>query len=46
MSSPDLLAISLLVLWLLGWFLCLRMPALPEFTPMGQPWVSVLIPTR
>ena len=46
MPSPDLLAISLLVRWLLGWFLCLRMPALPELTPMGQPRVSVLIPAR
>lgn len=46
MPAPDLLAISLLVRWLLGWFLCLRMPALPELTPTGQPRVSVLIPAR
>jgi cellulose synthase/poly-beta-1,6-N-acetylglucosamine synthase-like glycosyltransferase len=46
MPPLDLLAISLLVRWLLGWFLCLRMPALPALTPQGQPRVSVLIPAR
>ena len=46
MPPLDLLAVSLLVRWLLGWLLCLRMPALPELTPQGQPRVSVLIPAR
>ena len=42
----DLLAISLLVRWLLGWALCLRMPRLPASRVQGQPTVSVLIPAR
>jgi glycosyltransferase involved in cell wall biosynthesis len=42
----DLLAISLLVRWLLGWALCLRMPRLPHARVQGQPSVSVLIPAR
>ena len=42
----DLLAISLLVRWLLGWALCLRMPRLPHSRVQGQPSVSVLIPAR
>lgn len=46
MPLPDLLAISLLVRWLLGWFLCLPMPALPSLVAEGQLRVSVLIPAR
>ena len=46
MPAPNLLALSLLVRWLLGWVLCLRMPALPALEPVGQPRVSVLIPAR
>lgn len=46
LPPPDPLALSLLVRWLLGWLLCLPMPALPELTPVGQPRVSVLIPAR
>ncbi|MEX0588270.1 MAG: glycosyltransferase family 2 protein [Cyanobium sp.] len=46
MPLPDLLAISLLVRWLLGWFLCLPMPALPRQVAEGQLRVSVLIPAR
>jgi 4,4'-diaponeurosporenoate glycosyltransferase len=46
LPTPEPLAISLLVRWLLGWWLCLPMPALPDLTPSGQPRVSVLIPAR
>ncbi|WP_231605147.1 glycosyltransferase family 2 protein [Synechococcus sp. CBW1006] len=42
----DLLGISLLVRWLLGWFLSLRMPLLPEASLSQVPRVSVLIPAR
>ncbi len=42
----DLLALSLLVRWLLGWALCLRMPRLPASRVQGQPMLSVLIPAR
>ena len=44
--TPDPLAISLLVRWLLGWLLCQPMPALPGLAPSGEPRVSVLIPAR
>jgi len=46
LPTPDPLAISLLVRWLLGWLLCLPMPALPDLAPSGAPRVSVLIPAR
>lgn len=44
----DWLGVSLLVRWLMGWLLCLRMPSLP---PAAQPLgsakrVSLLIPAR
>ena len=42
----DLVSISLLVRWLLGWLLCLRISRLPECGLQGQPKVSVLIPAR
>ncbi len=47
----DLLAISLLVRWLLGWFLCLRLPQLPQgpglgAEPTSELGLSVLIPAR
>ncbi|WP_411870801.1 glycosyltransferase family 2 protein [Vulcanococcus limneticus] len=55
-SSMGLVEISLLVRWLLGWFLCLRMPALPEApnpagglsleARRGALRLSVLIPAR
>jgi glycosyltransferase involved in cell wall biosynthesis len=38
--------VSLLVRWLLGWFLALRMPLLPQGTPAAGRRVSVLIPAR
>jgi glycosyltransferase involved in cell wall biosynthesis len=46
LPTPDPLAISLLVRWLVGWLLCLPMPALPDLAPSGNPRVSVLIPAR
>jgi glycosyltransferase involved in cell wall biosynthesis len=42
----DWLALSLVVRWLLGWFLCLRMPVLPAGEVGGSTGVSVLIPAR
>ena len=44
----DWLGVSLLVRWLLGWLLCLRMPALPPapLPPRSGPRVSLLIPAR
>lgn len=42
----DLVAISLLVRWLLGWALCLRLSRLPQDRVKGLPKVSVLIPAR
>ncbi len=42
----DLVALSLLVRWLIGWALNLRIPRLPEPRLEGQPQVSVLIPAR
>ncbi len=40
------IGISLLVRWLLGWFLALRLPLLPEGSLAAVPRVSVLIPAR
>jgi len=40
------LEVSLLVRWLLGWPLALRLPALPACSPSRQPEVAVLIPAR
>ena len=42
----DFVAISVLVRWLLGWALCLRLYRLPVGKPKGNPRVSVLIPAR
>jgi glycosyltransferase involved in cell wall biosynthesis len=42
----DAVGMSLLVRWLLGWLLCLRMPVLPTATRKGSSTVSVLIPAR
>ena len=42
----DGVGVSLLVRWLLGWLLCLRMPVLPAGTRRGTATVSVLIPAR
>ena len=40
------LEISLLVRWLLGWALALRLPVLPAGSPAQRRRVSVLIPAR
>ena len=40
------LEVSLLVRWLLGWALALRLPELPAGAPSRRPQVSVLIPAR
>lgn len=40
------LAVSLLVRWLLGWALALRLPSLPAGSPTEGPRLSVLIPAR
>ena len=40
------LAVSLVVRWLLGWALALRLPLLPAGNPLQQRRVSVLIPAR
>ncbi len=42
----TLLTVSLLVRWLLGWALCLRLAGLPGHRLNGQPAISVLIPAR
>ncbi len=42
----DWLGVSLVVRWLLGWLLCLRMPPLPAAALGSSPRVSVLIPAR
>ncbi len=42
----EWLWISLLVRWLLGWLLCLRMSLLPAIALESRPRVSVLIPAR
>jgi len=42
----DLLVISLLVRWILGWLLCIRLPRLPEAAADHPPSFSVLIPAR
>jgi glycosyltransferase involved in cell wall biosynthesis len=42
----DLVAVSLVVRWLLGWALCLRLFRLPMAELQGRPSVSVLIPAR
>ncbi|MCP9818387.1 glycosyltransferase [Synechococcus sp. Cruz-9H2] len=42
----NLVAISLLVRWQLGWALCLRLLRLPMGKVDGHPSVSVLIPAR
>jgi glycosyltransferase involved in cell wall biosynthesis len=40
------LEVSLLVRWLLGWVLALRLPRLPSGRPAGRRTVAVLIPAR
>jgi glycosyltransferase involved in cell wall biosynthesis len=42
----DLMSITLVVRWLLGWGLMLRLPRLPDLPVVGSPKVSILIPAR
>ncbi len=42
----DIIAITLAVRWLLGWFLMWGLPGLPDLSVTGSPIVSVLIPAR
>jgi glycosyltransferase involved in cell wall biosynthesis len=42
----DLMSITLLVRWLLGWALMFRLPGLPDLPVINSPKVSVLIPAR
>jgi 4,4'-diaponeurosporenoate glycosyltransferase len=42
----DLMSITLVVRWLLGWGLMWRLPRLPDLSVIGSPKVSVLIPAR
>lgn len=42
----DLMSITLLVRWLLGWSLMWRLPQLPDLPVIDAPKVSVLIPAR
>ncbi|MFN7568622.1 MAG: glycosyltransferase family 2 protein, partial [Microcystis sp.] len=42
----DLMSITLVVRWLIGWGLMWRLPRLPDLSVVGSPKVSVLIPAR
>jgi cellulose synthase/poly-beta-1,6-N-acetylglucosamine synthase-like glycosyltransferase len=42
----DLMSITLVVRWLLGWGLMWRLPRLPDLPVIDSPKVSVLIPAR
>ena len=42
----DLMSITLVVRWLLGWGLMWRLPKLPDLPVIDSPQVSVLIPVR
>ena len=42
----DLMTIALTVRWLIGWALMWQLPHLPDFSVVGSPSVSVLIPAR
>jgi glycosyltransferase involved in cell wall biosynthesis len=42
----DLMSITLMVRWLLGWALMWRLPRLPDLPVIDSPKVSVLIPAR
>jgi cellulose synthase/poly-beta-1,6-N-acetylglucosamine synthase-like glycosyltransferase len=42
----DLMSITLVVRWLLGWGLMWRLPPLPDLPVIDSPKVSVLIPAR
>jgi 4,4'-diaponeurosporenoate glycosyltransferase len=42
----DLMSITLVVRWLIGWSLMWRLPGLPDLSVVDSPKVSVLIPAR
>jgi glycosyltransferase involved in cell wall biosynthesis len=42
----DMMSITLVVRWLIGWGLMWRLPRLPDLSVVGSPKVSVLIPAR
>ncbi len=42
----DVISITLVVRWLIGWGLMWRLPRLPNLSVLGSPQVSVLIPAR
>lgn len=42
----DLMSVTLVVRWLLGWGLMWRLPKLPDLPVIDSPQVSVLIPAR
>lgn len=42
----DLMSITLIVRWLIGWALMWRLPRLPDLAVVDSPKVSVLIPAR
>jgi cellulose synthase/poly-beta-1,6-N-acetylglucosamine synthase-like glycosyltransferase len=42
----DLMSITLVVRWLIGWGLMWQLPGLPDLAVVGSPKVSVLIPAR
>ena len=42
----DLMSITLVVRWLIGWGLMWGLPRLPDLSVVGSPKVSVLIPAR
>jgi 4,4'-diaponeurosporenoate glycosyltransferase len=42
----DLMSVTLVVRWLLGWALMWQLPRLPDFPVVGSPKISILIPAR
>lgn len=42
----DLMSITLIVRWLIGWGLMWHLPGLPNISVVGSPKVSILIPAR
>lgn len=42
----DILSMTLIFRWLIGWILMWNLPRLPDIAVIGSPKVSVLIPAR
>ncbi|ANV85944.1 glycosyl transferase family 2 (plasmid) [Picosynechococcus sp. PCC 7003] len=42
----DLMSVTLVVRWLIGWALMWQLPHIPDYSVIGSPKVSVLIPAR